>query len=507
MSENTLNRTHPDYDDQYHNWVKMDELYVGSDAVKSASVRYLPMTTSEEKAQRSVGSNKKGPYDRRLQNAVYFNGVDRLIKYAMGHMFQEEPVFAETESDWFENMKSNADLLGTRLSTFIKDVSLKAYLFGHYIVAVDFPNLSGADSRAALIRSNPRPYLIGVNPMEIINWALERTLDGSYQFKWLVHRYSYRESDGPMDEHHTKVYYKIWYKDRWELWVSVLETEDADLDSVAPELVDQGPNPLGFIPYVPVYSQMARFMVSKPPLLESANLNIDHYRIMSAFNHGLMYHLNPILTISGVQAEGIDTGADSALILPRNSKAEYVEFQGRSLNIAKDTSEMILREMWESGMRSSTSLGANTSAEARRLSRSDFQSWLLSVVGSFEDAFNHIIDIASLWAGQPLEVEEPVKMNKDFDLTPMDANEAEFLLNARKAGEISRLTFLNEMKRGERLAKTVDVEEEMSRAEADLAKDLEALAKAEAASQGNQDQPPQNEPLDEGSGPEETEED
>jgi len=506
MAENQLNRTHPDYDDQYSNWEIMDDLYIGAPAVKSASTKYLPMTESEEIDAKKAGSNKRTAYDRRLDNAVYFNGIDRLVKYTTGHMYRENPVYPEEGEapEWFESMVEDADLLGTELDTFLRNVSLKSYLMGHYFIAVDFPNTSGMDSRSVVKMTNPRPYLVPVSPIEIINWALERTLDGSYQFKWLVHRYSYRESDGPMDDHYTSVYYKVWYKNKWELWVARLETEETDLDSVQPELVEEGPNPLGFIPYQPIYSQMIRPMVSKPPLVESANLNIDHYRVLSAFNHGLMFHLNPILVLSGVQDSHIKTGSNAALVLPRNAKAEYVEYTGRSLNIGKETAEMILREMWESGMRSQTSLGANTSADARRLSRSDFQSWLLSVVSSHENSYNRAMGIAALWARDIPEVEKLIKLNKDFDLTPMDANEAEFLLNTRKAGEISRRVFLKELQRGERLDKTVDIDEEVEAAKADLEEDLKALAEAEAASMKNQneasaDQPEQEPNPDQGS--------
>jgi len=508
MSENHLNRTHPDYDDQYPNWVIMDDLYIGSSAVKTASTKYLPMTESEESEASKAGAAKKTSYDRRLDNAIYFNGVDRLVKYTTGHMYRENPVYPEENNpSWFERMQEDADLLGTELDAFLRNISLKSYLMGHYFVAIDFPNTSGMDSRSVVKMTNPRPYLVPVSPIEITNWALERALDGTYQFKWLVHRYAYRESDGPMDDHFTSVYYKIWYKDRWELWVCRIDSDEVDLDSVAPELVEEGPNPLGFVPYIPVYSQMVRPMVSKPPLLESAHLNIDHYRSLSAFNHGLMFHLNPILTLSGVQDSNVKVGSNAALILPRNADAKYVEYSGRSLSIGKETAEMILREMWEAGMRSQTSLGANTSADARRLSRSDFQSWLLSVVSAHENAFNRAMDIAALWSNEVHEDEQVIKLNKDFDLTPMDANEAEFLLNARKAGEIQRSTFLKELQRGERIDKTVDVDEEVKGAKKDLEDDLAALAKAEAAAGENDPQPqpePQPEP-ESGQGPEEPE--
>src|SRR5690606_20506757 len=141
---------------------------------------------------------------------------------------------------------------------------------------------TGVDSRSVQKMVNPRPYLVPVAASEIINWSIRRSLDGSLEFDWLVHRYAYYESPDPHSPHRLTVYYKIWYKDRWELWKVELSTASTsggfgspELEAASPVQDGGGPNPLGMVPYVPFYAEFVRPMVGKSPLEEAADLNID----------------------------------------------------------------------------------------------------------------------------------------------------------------------------------------------------------------------------------------
>lgn len=477
----TLNHEHPDYKDQFENWTTMEDLYTGSTNVKDASTRYLPMTPVEAKeyARNKNNNTIVTLYQRRLQNSVFFNGVARLTKYAMGHMFRNNPIYPEKPDEIMSGLMSDCDLMGTDLTTFIRNMSVMSYISGHHMIAVDFPNLTGVDSRSVEKLIKPRPYFIPVGPKEVINWKVSRSLDGSYQYDWLVHRYSHAESPDPFIDHKTHVYYKVWYKDRWELYRAILESENISLDEVSATKIGEGINPLGVVPYIPLYSDYLRPMVSKPPLLESANLNIDHYRTMSYLMNALMYHMNPVLVLSGVSDEEVLRNPSVGIMLPRHAEAKYVETQGSSLKVVQDVCESIAKEMWESGLRSSSSVGANTSAEARRLTRSDFQSTLLSIVNAHEAAYEKAVNLAYRWAKKDPPKERAIKLNRDFDISVLDANQAEFLLNARKAGEISKKLFMKELRRGEIINKTTNVDEELAAAAKDLDSDLAVLAKAE----------------------------
>lgn len=484
-TQNPLNVRHPDYDAQADQWETMEDFYLGADNVRSKGVRYLPTTEVEEAEIKKLGSsrNEATTYSRRLQRSPFFNGISRLARYAMGHIFRVAPLFQGTMPEGWEKIKVDCDLLGSPIESFIQNVSKLSYVMGHHFVMVDMPNTGAIDSRSVQKIVNPRPYLVSVNAQEIINWSISRSLDGSFEFDWLVHRYAFYESVDPTSTHRYVVYYKVWWKDKWELYRVELQADSEDLDQATPVRESGGTNPLGIVPYVPFYTGVIRPMVSQPTLSEAASLNRDHYCTFSDFMHGLRYHLSPIFVTTGTQENTVNRNAASGLALPRNATAEYVETTGNGLKIALETADRIANEMWEAGMRSSAAVGANTSAEARKLARGDFFSFLTSVVASHQHSWAKVFKLINAWNRSSIENELPVKLNDDFDVAQLEANQAEFLLNARKAGEISKELFLTEAVRGGVLKADLDIEKEMLMAKKDLKDDLEVLAAAEAASQ------------------------
>lgn len=511
---NILNSEHPDYEAQADDWEQMEDLYMGSKRVKAKGTKYLPSSSVEEEELRTNrGGSVRTAYDRRKERAVFFNGVARLARYAMGHIYRVDPVPQGTLPKSFEAIRKDCDLLGTPLFTFMKQVNTLTYVMGMHLVMVDFPQMSGVDSRSVEKMINPRPYLIPVAASEIINWSIRRSLDGTLEFDWLVHRYAFYESPDPHTGHRLTVYYKIWYKTKWELWKVELTDSTGDggfnspaIEAAQPTLETRGANPLGMVPYVPFYAEYLRPMVGKSPLEEAASLNIDHYRAFSDFTHGLRYHLNPILVTIGTVEDTVKRDATSGLNLPRNGDAKYVETSGNSLKIALETADRIAAEMWEAGMRSSAAVGANTSAEARKIARGDFFSFLTGVVSSWESSWARVMHLVALWDKETgYSNEKPLKLNEDFDLAQLEANAAEFLLNARKAGEISKNLFITELVRGGILKGDLNVPEEIKAAERDLKADLAALVEAERASSPDNGTPADPEGTDGPKPPEEVE--
>lgn len=477
-----LENTHPDYDAQVPEWEKMEDLYLGSRNVKEKGPIYLPMTEIEANEANRIGLNKKSRYQQRLDNAVFFNGIDRLIKFAMGQMYGQ-PIKINMKAEGpISRMLMNMDLMGSNVNNFFKNVSTFSYLLGHRFIIVDYPSTNEIRSLADQRKSNLHPYMIDTHPMEIPNWSVSYSDKGYFTYDWLVHKQTRFESPDPFSDYETVAYYKIWYPDHWEYYKCPLDSSGKP-DTARGELIDEQENPIQIVPVVPVYSQVVRPMVTKPPLSEAGDLNIDHYRVLSSFNNGLMYHLNPILAFFGVSEDKLKVGASIAYTLPRNADAKYIEFQGASLKLAFDEAMVIAAEMWESGMKSSSAIGANTSAEARRLRANEFKLWLLSVVANHEWSYRIALHYAGLWEKTEIDRDQVdlISINKDYDLTALDANQTEFFLNARKAGEISRKRFFEELQRGEVISKDVDVDQEIKDAKADLAEDLKTLAKAEAS--------------------------
>ena len=310
-----------------------------------------------------------------------------------------------------------------------------------------------------------RPYFVSIDPRDVVNWKISTGSDGKPILDWVVIKSVEFVSDSPFDDYQVQRSFKVWYRDKWEKYIF---PTDATREQDA-ELIDEGINPLGIVPLVPVYSNQIRPMVSTPPLEEPADLNIQHYNMYSMLINGMMYHLNPMLTIKGMATdEEARKSADWALFLPERGDAKYVEFTGQSMSVAKEAIDQMSIEVMESGLRNTSFLGANTSADARRLARSDFNSFLMDIANSVEIGYNEALRIAALWLNHDLDTEEHrVNLNKDYDVVTMDSGSADFLLKARENGEIPRKLFLTELQRGELIDKSVDVDEVLEQAKSD----------------------------------------
>lgn len=473
---------HPDYSEQLDDWIMMSDLAAGSRRVKQRREVYLPPTELEwrEGVEDVIAGprGKKSRYTARLERSVFVNGVDRLTKYAMSNLFRKDALYPfEKLPEKLKEAFLNCDMLGTPFPQMVRNVATSSYQMGHYFVLIDMPKTDNISNLKQEQEANIRPYLVSVDPQDVLDWDISRDISGEYKFSYLVHRMNVWKSDGPMRAYMPYQHVKVWEPKMWHLY-EVNQKGEA-------HLLESGENSLGEVPFVPIYSEIIRPMVSRPPLLEAAFLNIAHYQAYSAFNNGLMIHLNPILVFTGVAEEDeVKLNAAISALLPVNADAKYVEFNGTSLSIAKESAKVIADEMLESGLRSNSFLGANTSAEARRLARSDYNAWLESVATSFEHGFSEVVRIMGKWLGEELSPEQcKVNFNRDFDVVVMDANLATFFLNARRTGEISRRRFFEEMDRGEVIRQGLDLEKEIADAKAD-AVDTGAMHAAVATATG-----------------------
>ena len=480
----TTNRN-PDYELQYDDWVMMDDLSKGSRKVKEKGAEYLPMTELESReVNSSIGAStkRKTRYQERLSRAVFINGIDRLTKFAMGHLFRESVKIPKKFSDSHPELMENADLLGTDLKQFMKNVSSRAYTLGHQFVCVDMPKVAPSSLQEQK-DMGWRPYLISIDPRDVVDWSISNDANGIPTLDWVILLRTEFEERLPFKAAKPRNVYMVWYRDRWERY-----RED---DKFNPIIQESGENPLGEVPLYGIYSNLQRPMVSSPPLLEAAFINLNHFQTYSAFTNGLMYHLNPLLAITGVSEDAdVRLTASSAVYLPREADAKYVEFQGSGLKIAYDTSKSLSEEMMEAGLRSTSFLGANTSAEARRVAKSDFNSFLISVANSYEHGWMRVFRAVNKWMSMDSENEADYRptFNKDFDVTIMDAGLARFYLESLQAGAICQETFLKSMVRGEVFAKELDVPKEIIKS----AKDAERFVPAKARGGASNLSPPAN---------------
>lgn len=139
----------------------------------------------------------------------------------------------------------DVDTVGTDIDAFIRRALALAITFGriHAVVdrsSFDVPALTLAEQQAR----GERTYAYLVSPLDLVDWLT----DERGRFIWAVLREDEpipREPGVEPDAQRSQ--YKIWRRDRWELW---RHTDSADRFS----LFDSGPNPTGEVPIVTLWA-------------------------------------------------------------------------------------------------------------------------------------------------------------------------------------------------------------------------------------------------------------
>ena len=90
---------------------------------------------------------------------------------------------------------------------------------------------------------------------------------------------------------------------------------------------EEGTNSIGEIPLAITYSSKVDELTSIPPLLSVSNLNILHTQRQADLQHALHVAALPILVLQGFSDndEVIGLSANSAILMPPEGKASYVE--------------------------------------------------------------------------------------------------------------------------------------------------------------------------------------
>jgi len=158
-------------------------------------------------------------------------------------------------------------------------------VFGRCFAVTDMPRLSVDDvpsSAAEARKRGLRPYTYLVTPLELEDWAV----DEYGQFRWA--RLAESEPDArapgePWDNDKTGKQYRIWTRDRWELW-RVQRAKSGKVKLGKYELAASAPHDLGVVPIEPFFAdhteQRNRYD-SDTPFASVLDGDVQIYNLMS----------------------------------------------------------------------------------------------------------------------------------------------------------------------------------------------------------------------------------
>jgi hypothetical protein len=431
-------------------WSVMAAVTNGTNYLRDMSETYLPQEPRED----------DDAYQTRVDRSVLSPYTSRLIETAAGAILRK-PIHIEGDPYWLE-LAQNIDGLGSNINEYARRALVSSLTYGHSAILVDYPAASAARNLAEERAMGRRPYFVHVDAPQIWGWRKEPGTNRLLQVR--IHDYDVRPLNEFGEEQVEEM--RVIYPGRYDLYT---------LGQELVEFTATGGYSLDEIPLVPIYSNRRGLLVSQPPLLDIANINITHYQRQADLIHALHIAAMPTLVLEGWDdTTGSATmGVNYAIAMQPGNKAYYVQADATSFDAQMAELESLASQMSTLGV---TKLFGQKfvaeSAEAKRIDQAQSNSVLSIISQELESALNQAFGFAAQYVG----IEPPeITIDRDFDYYRLIGQDVSVLAQLNQMGKISDAMLLEILRRGEVLPDNINIEDELE------ASTTNALALPEAA--------------------------
>jgi hypothetical protein len=431
-------------------WSVMAAVTNGTNYLRDMSETYIPQEPRED----------DDAYQTRVDRSVLSPYTSRLIETAAGAILRK-PIHVEGDPYWLDLIQ-NIDGLGSNINEYARRALVSSLTYGHSAILVDYPAAAGAMNLAEERAMGRRPYFVHVDAPQIWGWRKEPGTNRLLQVR--IHDYDVRPLNEFGEEQVEEM--RVIYPGRYDLYT---------LGQEIVEFTSTGGYSLDEIPLVPIYSNRRGLLISQPPLLDIANLNITHYQRQADLIHALHIAAMPTLVLEGWDdTTGSATmGVNYAIAMQPGNKAYYVQADATSFDAQMAELESLASQMSTLGV---TKLFGQKfvaeSAEAKRIDQAQSNSVLSIISQELESALNQAFEFAAQYVG----IEAPeITIDRDFDYYRLIGQDVAVLTQLNQAGKISDAMLLEVLRRGEVLPDNINIEDELE------ASTENALALPEAA--------------------------
>lgn len=462
----------------------------GPDRIRDRGEAYLPKDPGEQQPA----------YLNRLQRSAAFMVTGETVLGLTGFVFAKDPVLGADVPPVIVEQWENIDNAGTHGDVFAREQFQDSLTAGHNGILVEFPQTDGKQT-AADEQSAIRPYWVPILKDNIVSWRTA-VINGKTVLTQIVFRECTKVSVGSFGEKE-QTNYRVLYRDDITAEIRGKLLHVAENKTVA-QIGDGWSYPTqNEIPFSEIITSGRKsFLESKPPLLDLAFLNIEHYQVRS--DRGVSIHKTcaPIWVETGIDAEqDTEPGAKPAAIVlgPNsarrftnpNAKAGYESHDGAAIGEVTGVIEELKSDMASLGLAMlAPQKRAAETAEAKRLDKAASDSKLGTAARGLQDGIERALYFHARYLKLPSG--GSISINRDFDSNVMDAATMTAWADLAEKLGIPVRVVLDALKKGGRLDKS---EEELDGLAADIEANQAAKAdqqriEAQAQADANQ-QPPQ----------------
>ena len=436
--------------DMMKGWEIMKAVTEGTDYLRQNSEAFLPLEPRED----------YDAYLARVNRAVFSPFTQRLIRAATGLVLRK-PITLTGDPYWTEMFKMDVDGCKSDLDEYARRILMCSLTYGQSHILVDYPAPSGARSLAEERAQDRRPYWIEVDPTNLYGWRLDRESN----YGNLIQVRLAEKAVLPSGQFGEKVFDQIRVIEpgRYRIFRKTEQIEEmydvADGSSVGDfevattnkdyKQVESGNFSLGEIPLVTVYSGKTENLVSKPPLLDIAYLNLAHFQRQADLIHSLHVASQPMLVMEGYddQTKDLAISVNYAMATQPGNKIYYVEPASSAFDAQSAEIKELQMQMATLGISTlSQQKFVAESADARRLDRVDTNSMLAMVSMELEQKLQKAFNLSAEYVG----IEPPeVKISRDFDIERLIGQDITALTSLFDQQVIDREEFRDILVQGE----------------------------------------------------------
>ncbi len=447
--------------DMMKGWEVMKAVTEGTDYLRTNSETFLPLEPRED----------YDAYLARVNRAVFSPFTQRLIRAATGLVLRK-PITLTGDPYWTEMFKMDVDGRKSDLDEYARRLLMCSLTYGQSHILVDYPAPSGAVSLAEERQQNRRPYWIEIDPNNLYGWRLDRESN----YGNLIQVRLGEKAVLPDGQFGEKVFdqvrviepgsYRVFRKKEQieEMYdvsdgssVGRFEAGSSDKDY---KQVESGEFSLGEIPLVTIYSGKTDNLVSKPPLLDIAYLNLAHFQRQADLIHSLHVASQPMLVMEGYddQTKDLAISVNYAMATQPGNKIYYVEPASSAFDAQSAEIKELQMQMATLGISTlSQQKFVAESADARRLDRVDTNSMLAMVSMELEQKLQKAFNLSAEYVG----IEPPeVKISRDFDIERLIGQDITALTALFNENVIDREEFRDILVQGEVLPSANEVKSE-----------------------------------------------
>jgi hypothetical protein len=440
----------PDYTEGEIKRKPCRDLMGGTRAMREAGTEYLPKEVEEEDAD----------YNIRLDRTFLYNGFRRTVYNMSGRVF-DKPVIA-TGHDRYEEWSWNVTNDGRNLTTFARDLFLTGLSEGLTFLLADYPDVIPPEDRASQIAAGLSPYLVEIEPKDLIYWEFttENSRPVLSEVRFIE---SYVDDETNARREQVKIIQLVDGKVEWSVY------RTADDNATTWELYSEPRvmKPMKRIPVIPVYfGERTGLFLAEPPLMDLADMNIAHWQSYSDQRHCLHIARIPVLFTKGLSTqpkEKIVIGVNRAIhATDPNADVKYIEHTGAAIGAGRDDLLDLERRMGSMGIELlMPNRTGDLTATGKAINKATEESALQIMAKNLQGGLTEAFALMGEWVG--ITADPEIDMNTSFELIISEPSELTTLDAMRMGGELSRLSYWQEMKRRGVLREDFDEEVEMER--------------------------------------------